>query len=222
MTIHTHIHLPSSSVVLLLSTLCLLSTEHTKVSLPCVLPILHTIRHPSKNKIKSIDFSEEFTLFYSCIYCLNTSIQNSWVVKFLFLSTSCLSAQASFLDCSKLAIHISWRELWLGFEEENQKASGLGQFRWLTWALHLWGSHPWQCREIKAVGYSRTLADREERFFAIRTFLKHVSDIHPSTTGPSHAPVDGWEETLPEVPIKRAIKLTRARFSDQVWLQTSS
>lgn len=174
------------------------------------------IRSPTK--VNSTDSSEELT--GCCVYSLNTSIQNSWAVKFLFLSTRCLSAQASFLDCWKLGIHISWREVQPGLKDENQNASGLGQLRWLTWASHLWGSHPWQWKEIN--GLFRTLADREERCYAISKLWKHVSDIFLPTIGSSHVPVDVRGGALPEASGTRPVMLTTARVSDQVWLQMSS
>lgn len=71
-------------------------------------------------------------------------------------------------------------------------------------------------------GYSETLADREERCYAISKPSNHVSDIFLPTTGSTHLLVDVRGSALPIVSRTRPVMLTTAWVSDQVWLQMSS
>lgn len=146
------------------------------------------IRSSVKENFTELLWGGHSVLQVHCVYSLNTSIQNSSAVKFLFLSTRCLSAKASFLDCSKLGIHIFWREIQPGFEDENQNASGLGQLRWLTWASHLWGSHPWQWRQIKGVIQRPR---QTEKCYTISNLWNHVSYTFLSIAGSTHVSVEG-------------------------------
>lgn len=59
-------------------------------------------------------------------------------------------------------------------------------------------------------GYSETLADREERCYAISKPSKHVSDIFLPTTGSTHVLVDVRGSALPIVSRTRPVMLTTA------------